>query len=84
MCCSQSHNNVKNTLRDQMSQASGEINKDDHQVLCEKTFCAKLQKNLWDIMENPDTNPAAKMVSIGGYILKSLLAFLTWSVLSQG
>ena len=47
-----------------MAQACGEINKDDLDILYKETFFGKLQMNLWDIMENPDTNVAAKTVSM--------------------
>ena len=47
-----------------MAQACGEINKDDLDILYKETFFGKLQMNLWDIMENPDTNATAKMVSM--------------------
>ena len=55
---------MKNSLCDQMAKACAEINKDDLDILYKETFFGKLQKNLWDIMENPDTNGTARMVSM--------------------
>ena len=43
-----------------MAKASREINKDDLDVIYKQTFFGKL----WDVMENPDTNGTAKLVSM--------------------
>ena len=59
-CCSLTHNSTNNSVCDQMTKACREINKDDLDIIYKQTFFGKL----WDVMENPDTNGTAKLVSM--------------------
>ena len=43
-----------------MTKACRELNKDDLDIIYKQTFFGKL----WDVMENPDTNGTAKLVSM--------------------
>ena len=59
-CCSLTHNSTNNSVCDQMTKACRELNKDDLDIIYKQTFFGKL----WDVMENPDTNGTAKLVSM--------------------
>ena len=43
-----------------MAKACREINKDDLDIIYKETFFGKL----WDVMENPESNSVAKLVSV--------------------
>ena len=54
---------MRNAITDEMAKASTAFKMDDTEVFGDNV-CGRFQRYLWDVMENPESNSAAKLVSV--------------------
>ena len=58
-CCKKAHFNMRNVITDKMAKTCSDIKNEDVNTVS-GNMAVRLQRQLWDLMENPEANMVAK------------------------
>ena len=62
-CCKKTYTNMRNAITDQMAKACTAMKKDETENFGD-SLPGRVQRQLWNVMENPESGSLAKLVSV--------------------